>query len=311
MNYRSFALAVSLTLAASLCPGQSTPNRAVQQQLGPPAVNQTRVPDGFALDAAHEKYLNQILAYWEHTTASAKRYRCTFRRWEYESGQEKEKTYAEGTIQYAAPDKGLFHVTQVKHRVPPKEPGGAVEWRAGQFMEHWVCDGRSIFEFDYNNKQLKQRPLPPEMQGVRITDGPLPFLFGAKKDQIRNRLWLRVDTPKDAKGEYWLLGVPKTLDDAANFARIHIILDESDFLPKGMILYHRNQAQTTFQFNNRESNWNILAEKLNLFHRQFFEPKVPGGWQKVVEPIGARTAVAPNPRGIRQALQPQPGPRRR
>ena len=70
------------------------------------------------------------------------------------------------------------------------------------------------------------------MQGKAIVDGPLPFLFGAKADKIKARYWLRVITPSDAKGEYWLEAWPKSRYDSANFQRVEIILDEKDYLPK-------------------------------------------------------------------------------
>jgi TIGR03009 family protein len=163
------------------------------------------------------------------------------------------------------------------------------------FREHWVCDGKSIFELDYKNQQVKQRSLPPEMQGQRITDGPLPFLFGAKAQQLKDRFWIRVITPKDRKGEFWLEAVPKTQADAANFAMIHVILAESDFLPQGMILFHRNQFQTTFAFEKRETNW----FQLDVINNPFV-PRIPFGWKKVVEPLGAPAAQPLEQQATRQ-----------
>ena len=59
--------------------------------------------------------------------------------------------------------------------------------------------GQSIFEYKFNDKKLVERPLPPEMRGERIADGPLPFLFGPKADEMKARYWIRVITPEDAK----------------------------------------------------------------------------------------------------------------
>ena len=259
-------------------------------------------PKWFPLTAAEEVRLDKILRFWEFTTDNTKRYRCQFGRWEYDPiGL---KTYSKGTIKYAAPDKGLFKVDKIQIRQPPKQPGGdpLFEEQAGGFREHWICDGKSIFEFDHNTKQLKQRQLPKDLQGKRITDGPLPFLFGATAEQIKSRFWMH-ELPHQAKqGEFFLEGIPKHQADAANFTRINIILDNKDFLPKGMILYHRDQSQTTFAFEQRETNWNIIGQQLNPFINQFFVPIVPRGWQKVVEPIG----MAPPNRKVQRNQRAQP-----
>ncbi len=50
-------------------------------------------------------------------------------------------------------------------------------------------------------------------------------------------------------------------------------------------------SRTTFQFNDREVNFSILAEQLNLFHREFYEPKLPAGWTREVN----RAESAPMP----------------
>ncbi len=289
---RSIVLMTAVSQVTPATWAQAPGSAQLAQGRQPAAAGAALAPRWIPLPPDHEKYLNQILNFWEHTTSKTKRYRCQFKRWEY--GNQNLKTYSAGSIKYAAPDKGLFKVDAIQIRQAPRQPGGEPQWveQQGGFREHWVCDGKSIFEFDHQNKQLKQRQLPQDLQGTRITDGPLPFLFGATAKQIKARLWLRVVTPPETKGEYWLEGVPKTKTDAANFARINIILDEKDFLPKGMVLFHRNQAQTTFAFERREMNWNIIAQQLNPFMRQFFEPKTPPGWKKVVEPVGPRPDVA-------------------
>ena len=75
--------------------------------------------------------------------------------------------------------------------------------------------------------------LPPEVRGQAIGKGPLPFLFNAKADDIKQRFWIHVITPPNTKGEYWLEAVPKTQEDAANFMFIHIIIDEAGLPAQG------------------------------------------------------------------------------
>ena len=263
-------------------------------------------PNWIPLSPEHEQRLDQTLRYWEASTSGIQRYRCRFRCWEYEPAvafrEPDPKTYKEGVIKFAEPDKGLFRVEQVQHSRRSQVQGSKLQWVAQNegHREHWVCDGKSIYEFDYQTKQLKQRTLPPDMQGQQITEGPLPFMFGAKADRIRQRFWVRPIWPEGVKNEYWLELIPKTREDAANFRKLKIVIAEEDFLPKGMILYYRNGAQTNFVFEGRETNWNMLAQQLIPWHREFHQPKTPSGWKKVVEPIRTESTVVP-PSGSRQA----------
>ncbi len=64
--------------------------------------------------------------------------------------------------------------------------------------EYWTCNGKSIFQVDAKKKQIIEQPIPAELQGKSITDGPLPFVFGAKADTLRKRYFMRIVTPPDA-----------------------------------------------------------------------------------------------------------------
>jgi hypothetical protein len=128
--------------------------------------------------------------------------------------------------------------------------------------------------------------------------------------------------PADIKGEYWLEAYPKTRGDAANFQKVHVIIDQADFLPKGLVLFDKNfnartnPARTTFTFENREVNWNIVLDKVAIWkekpwNEQFFKPTTLPGWKKVVEkyespeqgdPLApTATSTVPPPAPTRQA----------
>ena len=149
-------------------------------------------PAWIPLDAGHEKWVNQVLQYWEERSSKIKALTCQFRKWEYDPvfGPKEADgrtpnfkaplTIAEGEIKYASPDKGKFQVTSLsRYSGPPTMPGGDPQYAVqdASFSEHWVSDGKNVFEYDARNKRLIQRELPPEMQGKAIADGPLPFLF--------------------------------------------------------------------------------------------------------------------------------------
>lgn len=258
-------------------------------------------PEWIPLQAEHQKYVDDILRFWEARSNEIKTYKCTFQRWDYDpvfGPRERPKTFSEGVIQYARPDKGLLKVEKYSVHTPPAKEGDEPTYvPQSDYGEHWVCDGKRIFEFDARKKQVIERPLPPEMQGQAIADGPLPFMFGGKAGNILARYWVRAITPREVKGEYWLEAVPKSRHDSANFKMVHIILDEKEFLPKALKVFapnydaKTNPSHQVYMFDNREVNnqsFDVL-NKLNPFAREFFEPKTPAGWKKVVE----RFDVAP------------------
>jgi TIGR03009 family protein len=264
-------------------------------------------PTWIPLTPTHQAYLEQILAYWEQKSSQTDRYRCTFKRWEYDpvfGPKDTFKIYSEGVIKYSSPDKGLFRVDKLLEYQAPKESGGPPTYEAPREQtgsyDHWICDGTYIYQFDQAQKKLVQNELPPEVRGQAIARGPLPFLFNAKAEDIKQRFWLQVITPNNVQGEYWLEAVPKTQEDAASFKMIHVIIDEADYLPKAMVLFDTSYvpgsrpSRTTFQFNDREVNFSILAEQLNLFHREFYEPKLPAGWTRELNKAGSAPLPPPS-----------------
>jgi TIGR03009 family protein len=288
-----------------------------------PAQITPRQPDWYPLAPNVQSWVDEVLIAWEKTSEEIITFKCNFKRWEHDPafGPQDPKipyTYGEGVIQYAKPDKGMFKVESLVKYSAPKIAGGKPEWLE-QIGEQWICDGRSIFEFDLRSKPklLIQRILPKEMQGQAIADGPLPFLFGAKVSTIKARYWIRPsqDVPAGHEGEYWLEAVPRFSRDAANFQQVTIILDEKDFLPKALDVfapnYHKktNPAHTAYTFDKRETT--LKANKLSLealnefmskFKKQFYEPAVPSGWKKVVEDMNQM------PQGPLPVQGPAPAP---
>ena len=155
--------------------------------------------------------------------------------------------------------------------------------------ERWVTDGEYIYDFDFEKKRLYETEIPAEMRGEQgLERSPIPFLFGANKELILNRFWVRVITPPTAKGEYWLEAFPKRAEDAQNYSRIEIILAESDFLPKGLHMYSpqynpekNNFASRYFAFENRKMNSGLSG--MQNFFGNFVRPTLPigQGWKRV------------------------------
>ncbi len=295
---------------------QNGPAVAPQGQPTPHVLRAPLAP--FQLTPPQEQYLNQVLEYWEFKSKGIERFRCKFTRWEYDpvfgpKDPFTAKTESLGSIMYSAPDKGLFKIEKVFHYTAPQgaDQQPRYEERADSVGEHWVCDGASVFEYNHTQKKLVQYQLPPEMRGQAIANSPLPFIFGANAKQIKERFWMRVITPTDAKGEYWLEAYPKNQADAVNYQKIEIILDEKDYLPKAIQVFdptydvRRNPKRTAFMFEDRDVNWNVTLQKLNLFHKEFYEPAVPNGWKKEVQNYDQSPGQSAPPRTATNSRSPR------
>ena len=117
------------------------------------------------------------------------------------------------------------------------------------------------------------------MRGKGIADGPLPFLFGAEAEKLRNRYYLCIITPPDTKGEIWLEGWPRFQQDKANFHHVQLILLAKGMVPSAMQIYSPNgQDRTVYKFDDVLINdpWRQLKGNPFIAH-------TPSGWTRIVE----------------------------
>ena len=272
-----------------------------------------QLPPGFPLPADEQQYIEQVLDYWQKTSDKVRHYKCEFLRYDYDTefvnirDSRTNQLYAHhqafGEIRFASPDKARFETTKVyKFAGPPKEQGGNATYEPleGHSMwgrtinECWVCTGQSVFSFDFEQKARYEEKIPPKLQG-NVVESPLPFLFGAKEDDIMKRYWVRY-IPKykaDAQGqkklvenEIWLDIYPKRVNDAQSYSKVELILSADDFMPLAIHMYapnynpaKNNYSSRYFIFQKRQVNgkWALLQGWAN----RFVEVNVPLTWRKV------------------------------
>jgi TIGR03009 family protein len=248
------------------------------------------------LSAEQQAALDRLLAAWEARNAAVTTWSCTFYKWEYNawspadtSGERLAFSESAGEIKYAAPDKGMYRVKESKQwngETRRYEP------RVGEVGEHWVCNGASIYEFRHTERQLRETRLPPEMQGKAISDGPLPFVFGAKADTLRKRYAMRLVTPPGVTDQIWLEALPRMQADAANFSKVELILQARDLMPFAMQIFKPGgQDRDVYQFDPRTS---LIDKGLDMI-RDFSKPVTPLGYTFILED-GQGGAPQPPPR---------------
>lgn len=300
-------ITVLLTLAALslvLC----APALAQRQQQ-PPAQNAPlQPPPAFQLNQLEQAYLDQVLETWERESAKVATFKCPFQRWEYNAafgpGPNIPLNKDKGELSYQKPDKGSFQITEInKWQAKPMPPGEQQpaevqgDWvnQPDAIGEHWVCDGKAVYEYRHDQKQLVVRPIPEELQGKSIVDGPLPFLFGAEADKLKQRYWMRIEQQSEPN-KIWLQAKPKYQADAANYQAVEVMLDRQQLLPTAMRVLLPNGSSHLYLFDLTRATVNGHFDRLKAL---FQAPRTPLGWKRVVEDPPAETPGPP-----RQAAEP-------
>lgn len=266
-------------------------------------------PAPFELTQEQQAALDQALLTWEATSKNIQTLECKVHRWETDPVFGK-NTQGVGELKFKSPDQGKYLINEINPQT------GEVIGVA----EHWVCDGKAIYEFDYKNKKQIVRQLPQELQGKAIADGPLPFLFGAEAKKLKARYWMRLIEPPPAhKGnKICLVAYPKHQRDAANFRRAEVMLDAKTWMPFALMLELPNgKSRTTHMFENPVVNSDLRA----IVNVIFKDTNKPLGWQRVEEkppadagsPVAGPPATAPGqpPRTAQQPQQSAPPQRPR
>lgn len=290
-------------------PGQVAPAPGVPQAPGmapqQPAVPPPMQQQPPALTPQQQAELDQLLAAWEARNATIKTWSCRFTKWEYNTFSPVDAnriptpfSESKGELKYAAPDKGLFRIRETKQWKPgTDQQPGRYEPLPGDVGEHWVCNGTSIYQFRHVEKQLCETKLPPEMQGKAISDGPLPFVFGAKAETLKKRYWMRIITPQNVQGQIWLEARPRFQADAANFSKVELILLARDLMPFAIQIYKPGgKDRDVYQFDPAT---NIFDRGLDML-RDFSRPATPLGYRYILEDQQGPPPGPPAPPGAAQ-----------
>jgi TIGR03009 family protein len=279
--------------------GAVPPAQAVQQQAILP-----QPPPGFQLNALQLAELDQVLTTWQMQSGQITTFKCAFERWEYNLAfgpspkipLNKDK----GELSFGKPDKGSFQITEINTwqakpvppgQAPPAEAQGDWVRQPNAVGEHWVCNGKSVFEYRHDQKQLVERPIPVQLQGQAIADGPLPFLFGVDPNKLKARYWMRIDPPQDPK-QIWLVALPKFQAQAADFKAVEVILDRQRMLPTHMQVHLPNGSRHLYIFDTANASIN---GRLDRIQNWFQLPRLPIGWKRIVEPMPVQQAAQPGP----------------
>jgi len=239
--------------------------------------------------------LEKVLKDWEFHTSQFKTMTVDFSRFTYDQGCEVEKR-AEGSVAYAAPDKGNYVIRGVKldkDDVSKKENKNGVPFTLkSDDPERWVCTGKEVIRFDDRARPptYEKVTIPPESQGQNIIDGPLPFLFGMKADRAKRR-YRALKLLKNDGSEIWLQVRSREEQDTKAWDTAVIIIDAKKYVPKAVKLKDITGKETVHVFKNV-----VLNEKKGIFERDPFNPSLRG-YKQVIPPEMSKSSRAPAAKG--------------
>lgn len=273
----------------------------------------------FQVAPEHQAWLEQVLLKWEKDSKTVNNFYCDFQRKTFNiAGPADGGPFAQedGKLAYHKPDRGSFEIVnslvwtpKSQAAVPNQLPEQNQPAAAGEYLprkdvdgnvepgEHWVCDGKSVYEYRRHDKTLVVNPLPPNMQGQQIVDGPLPFLFGADAAKLKERFWMQ-PAPDLCRGNF--IGIhakPKLQAGAAEYSDVYVVLRNEQgkpLMPAGLRVVHPNKSWDQYEFKLANAQVNPVIA--GWFAELFQEPRTPIGWKRVVQPLQPQ---------VQQAQQPQ------
>ncbi|MEX0728444.1 MAG: PASTA domain-containing protein [Planctomycetaceae bacterium] len=200
--------------------------------------------------------LEAFLQNWEKYTKGITSLEGRHTRFTYDYTWNIEKR-AVGKFYYKAPDHGRIDlepdnritegetkkVDNKTFKVEPADP------------EMWISNGTEIIQVHVKDKTFSRIPLPEDIQGKNIMDGPLPFLFGMPANVAKVRYDMQLLEVNEEAKTVWVKVKPLWQADAANYSEATLIISTVTYLPYAVKLVHPGgNEQTVYKFEQLDIN---------------------------------------------------------
>ncbi len=255
-------MALSLAFTSGLAYGQFP----AQQRGNPPAQQGQRVQQAPAagpqikiLAERPSPKMLILLDEWERKTAGIETLQGVFRRYKYDSVFMVEKR-AIGQYWFGSPDKARMDFQPDPDVVKAEEKAGGKKLQhtleddrvftiEADEMKSWICTGKDILEINHPQKQYNRMEIPKRYRGQRITDGPLPFLFGMKADSVASRYKLAFGERHNPPSQIHIIAYPLVPDLRREFRKAELFLDPKTYHPQAVKLWDPSgNTETVYTF---------------------------------------------------------------
>jgi TIGR03009 family protein len=247
--------------------------------------------------------MDWLLEQWEKQSARLKTLDVTIFRVD-DTPTWNEIEYYEGRALFQSPNLAFidFHkIQQDENKRPLKDP------KTGKYLstpyERIVCTGAEVWQYRSDTQQIFIFPLEKDEQAKALEEGPLPFLFNMKADEVRQRYQLTLMS-EDAKS-YGVSIKPKLEVDRESFSLAFVRLDRKYLLPVRIVMLSPDgKSKKDFQLGPMYPN--------KAINEKNFEGKPLGPPWKIVRnpagedrPRGGVTRTPPRQNADPAAARPQ------
>lgn len=252
-------LAVSQALAQN--PGNSTIPRSTIPPGATPEVPRVanNVPAAGTApaqpaDRAVTPEMEKVLNVWETYSVKLEKLEGEFERYDYDFVFKVEKRFR-GRYFFEAPDKGRMDFVAPKQLPETNETRGTVFAVKPGDTRSWICTGSEILDINHDSKNYTRVEIPERFRGSNIVNSPLPFLFGAKASELKERYLLTFgDMHNPQGGTVHIVAAPLMEAQRREYRRAEILLNTKDFLPSAVRLWHASgNGETVYVFTKHAS----------------------------------------------------------
>ncbi|QDU81845.1 hypothetical protein Pla110_35960 [Polystyrenella longa] len=211
-------------------------------------------------DPQREKALQKVLENWSESSKRIDRLEAEHIHYKFDHTFQ--VVYqSRGKVFFEAPGKGRIDMQPIKqgnnggvgakHEVEHNGVKRKYNIQEDQ-EESWISDGELITQIKESDKTYIELPIPKELHGSNVMNGPLPFLFGLPPEEARRRFDLELmDLTKDS---IVIKATPRTAMDHQNFKVALIKLSPQNYLPQGVKLFEGSDSDETYMFKDFEIN---------------------------------------------------------
>jgi hypothetical protein len=226
------------------------------------------------------KKVDAALAAWARHAQNMKFVDCEFARWEYApwpgiadaKGQLQAHAISSGKI--AIRPKGTWEFEVVEFRDFNRVTGKYDKARRAD--EHWMFDGRDLWEISATKRKITQMPADAAFFGIRVDSFVAPLrlaLLGDKATAVRRAYEVKDATaPQFAASEVWLQLVPREARARRLYSNFDLVLRSPDMLPHAIRMVSAGGG-TVSVYEFRKLKYN------NVFAPPIKRPEPPEGWK--------------------------------
>ena len=266
------AIPASATAQQSQAPARANVRTAPATQPGGQQQQQPRVqrPEANLVQQQLPKELEDLLVRWELESSKVNRLNGAVECIKYDKVYFAE-TRAQGEFWYQSPDKGRIDFGPTANSNPSEKrgPNGETYTVQQDGRMRWICDGQTIYIIDDDKKLADVGQIPAHQQGKNIVNSPLPFIFGLKAEQAKQRYHLALGSMhwpdgrvklkngqiRKVKPQIHIVAAPRYQVDAVEWRRAEVLLDPVEFVPTAIRLFSpQNNLETVYAFRNAKKN---------------------------------------------------------